>query len=173
MGPVSDIRNPDSNQIASPKFTIDCEIEQSEIPGPIQHLQPNPYGPDLLLLEWGLLTYQFALIPGNGALGGSRFLYQIHHDLLPPKSEDSGVVVSPSLLDDSVKPDLDDLEVPVPGSSVVSELDSSVSDLSSDASSSGSGGHVLSCGLCGSEVMVPDGQSSAECPLCGEMVSLS
>ena len=92
-------------------------------------------------------------------------------DLLPPV--DGGDEES----DADVKPDLEDMEVPSPvddvggiESSPVSEEVSGVEPPSLDSPvSSDSGGNVLNCALCGSEIVLPEGAGQVECPLCGEI----
>ena len=99
-------------------------------------------------------------------------------DLLPeaPSDEDE---------EDVKKPDLEDMEVPEPASPPEeSESEPSIGDEvpgpeapESPESSEGpeeadGSGHLVNCSLCGSEIPVPEGAGSVECPLCGEINEL-
>jgi hypothetical protein len=89
-------------------------------------------------------------------------------DLLP-----SGDDVA-SLEEEGEKPVLDDLEVPAPSDAVSGPEppESPESPDVSDVSPASASGNVHNCPLCGSEVVVPDGASQAECPLCGEIMTV-
>ncbi|OYT45108.1 hypothetical protein B6U90_04030 [Thermoplasmatales archaeon ex4484_6] len=76
------------------------------------------------------------------------------------------------------KPDLEDLEVPEPAVPAGGEMAEEVpgpeapSMPESEGAPSGGEGSVINCSLCGSEISVPEGATSVECPLCGEINTL-
>jgi hypothetical protein len=84
-------------------------------------------------------------------------------DLLPPVEEESGEGG-----DEMEKPDLEEMEVPGPAEVPLSD------DLDGPdpPSMDGVSGNVQNCPLCGSEVVIPDGASQSECPLCGELINV-
>lgn len=99
-------------------------------------------------------------------------------ELLPPGEEGE----EESDDESEEEPPLDDLEVPASSSDIPEEGEvggqeppeppeeesgSGTEDESSDV-----GGNVVTCSLCGSEVPVPEGSTSAECPLCGEIINV-
>ncbi len=93
-------------------------------------------------------------------------------DLLPPSDGDQGDEVQPP---EEEKPDLQDMEVPLPADEVpqqdVPEVPTPEQDISPPTPPSDAGASVT-CSLCGSEFSIAAGQASGECPLCGEMVNL-
>ncbi len=92
-------------------------------------------------------------------------------DLLPSPDETKDEVQPPQ----EEKPDLQDMEVPLPADEVpqqdvpeppMPEPDMPVPTPPLDVGTS------VTCSLCGSEFSMVAGQTSGECPLCGEMVNL-
>src|SRR5215469_11526019 len=62
---MADIADSQSHEIARPELAIDREIEECKFTGVSLQLKPNPYCPDLALLERCLLAHKFALVPGD------------------------------------------------------------------------------------------------------------
>ena len=52
-----------SAPIAGPQLTVESQVEHGEFPDSMFELQSHPNGPDILQLEWRLLTYELALVP--------------------------------------------------------------------------------------------------------------
>ena len=87
-------------------------------------------------------------------------------DLLPPGEGDEEA----SGDEEVEKPDLEDMEVPAPSEEPVSDVPSGPEPPSMDGG--GVSGNVQNCPLCGSEVVIAEGASQSECPLCGEIINL-
>ena len=83
-------------------------------------------------------------------------------DLLPPSPEEETEGQSEAKVS---KPDLEDMETPAPAAP---SMDESVSEQEPPSS----GGKIVTCSLCGSEVPVAAGASSVECSLCGEIINI-
>jgi hypothetical protein len=69
---VRDIANPQLDQIARSKLTVDGQIEQGQVPGTVGQLKSNPNRPDVLEFEGGLLAHELAFVPQEADLRGLR-----------------------------------------------------------------------------------------------------
>ncbi|MGA1866795.1 MAG: hypothetical protein ACMUFK_04935, partial [Thermoplasmatota archaeon] len=88
-------------------------------------------------------------------------------DLLPP-GPGEGPGEEPAQ-----RPDLEDMEVPAPvPAPVPGPAEGETEPEPPSAPVEGAPGNVLTCPLCGSEVVAPEGASQTECPLCGEIINL-
>ncbi|MCU0798401.1 MAG: hypothetical protein MUC62_01850 [Candidatus Thermoplasmatota archaeon] len=85
-------------------------------------------------------------------------------DMLPPSPEDEVKGA-----DEPEKPELKDMEVPAPAP--MPEAPKQPEAPKADEKRKVDG-KSKNCSLCGSEVAIPEGATSAECPLCGEMIKL-
>ncbi|MDG6224835.1 MAG: FG-GAP-like repeat-containing protein [Candidatus Thermoplasmatota archaeon] len=83
-------------------------------------------------------------------------------DLLPPSPEEDKEEPTEAKVS---KPDLEDMETPAPAAPSMEE---SVSEQEPPSS----GGKIVTCSLCGSEVPVAEGATSVECSLCGEIINV-
>ncbi|MBA3507265.1 MAG: hypothetical protein H0T80_15995 [Betaproteobacteria bacterium] len=71
---VAYITHAQLHQVAGAQFAVDAQVEQRQFPQPPLHLQADPDSPDLLELEWCLLTDELALVPSLVVLHSiSRF----------------------------------------------------------------------------------------------------
>jgi len=91
-------------------------------------------------------------------------------DLLPPRPEEEKEEekVQPP---EEEKPDLQDLEVPAPSVEAPKPEEPPPGPEAPEGPREDAGQSVT-CTLCGSEFVIAPGQTSGECPLCGEMVNL-
>ena len=62
---LADIADSQSHEIAPPELAVDREIEERKFTSFALQLKPNPYCPDLALLERRFLTHKFAFVPRN------------------------------------------------------------------------------------------------------------
>jgi hypothetical protein len=62
--PIFDIAYTQIDEIATAQLAINREVEHCEVSGLMRVLQLNPDGPDVLRLQWWLLTNQLAFVPG-------------------------------------------------------------------------------------------------------------
>jgi hypothetical protein len=54
------IVNLQPDEITAPEFAVDGEVEQGQVTPPPFQPEPDPYGPDILGLQWPFLTDQGA-----------------------------------------------------------------------------------------------------------------
>jgi hypothetical protein len=55
-----------SDKVTPPQLAIDCQVKQCKVSDALRKLKTNSNCPDVLLLEWGLLTYWPSLVPRFG-----------------------------------------------------------------------------------------------------------
>jgi hypothetical protein len=68
--PVRDVAHAQADQIATPQLTIDCQVEHGEISNSMALLEGKPDRPDILGLEWWLLTDKLSFVPRFTFLDG-------------------------------------------------------------------------------------------------------
>ena len=78
---VTHVAHAQAQEIASPQFAVDAEIEQGEFSQSPLHLQANPNAPNLLQLKRRFLPYQLAFVPRGVMMNLCRF----QRDLLSVK----------------------------------------------------------------------------------------
>jgi hypothetical protein len=66
---MADVQNMQRGQITGAQLAVDTEIEKSQLPYSLVHLQTDPDCSDLLRLEGSLLSDELALVPGFPVLG--------------------------------------------------------------------------------------------------------
>jgi hypothetical protein len=61
-----DVFHLQAHEIASPELTVDCQIEESQVPLSFGKLQARADCPNVFRLQGRLLTRQLTLVPGSG-----------------------------------------------------------------------------------------------------------
>jgi hypothetical protein len=59
------------NEVAAPELTVDSQIEHRKIALAALYLEANTDGPDILRLQWALLTDQAPFVPWDALLEGN------------------------------------------------------------------------------------------------------
>lgn len=65
---MSNVENPQFDQVASTKLAIDRQVKQRKIAKLVRHFKPGSYCPDFAKFERRFLSQQFAFIPGSAAV---------------------------------------------------------------------------------------------------------
>jgi hypothetical protein len=65
LSAISDIRDPQLQQVTGAKFAVDREVKQRQVTVALVELQANANGPDLLQSKGWLLADELAFGPGG------------------------------------------------------------------------------------------------------------
>lgn len=60
---MTDVASLELDQIASPQFAVEPQVEHGQFPDPVLDLQSHADDPDFFKLEWCLLAHQLAFVP--------------------------------------------------------------------------------------------------------------
>ena len=65
MFPVTNISNAQPNKVTSSQFAVESKVKQRKLTSSMTKLKPDADGPDVLELQWCLLSDDLAFVPSN------------------------------------------------------------------------------------------------------------